>query len=85
LACERATSSSSGLPNFGVGSTVKFILDLTGGGTLSASVDGQPNHELFSDMRSWFPDYDKVGFVPAVATRRPGRVRFLGFEILEEV
>jgi hypothetical protein len=69
-------------PTFGKGSTVAFILDLTGDGTLSASVDGMPAAQLFSNMLSKFEGYwyNEKGFVPAVSLCRLGRVRFLGFD-----
>jgi hypothetical protein len=50
-----------------------------GGGTLSASVGGLPTCLLFSNMLAELPpDY---GFVPAISLRKPGRVRFLGFDV----
>jgi BTB/POZ domain len=49
------------------------------GGTLSASVGGLPTCLLFSNMLAELPpDY---GFVPAISLRKPGRVRFLGFDV----
>jgi uncharacterized protein YqgV (UPF0045/DUF77 family) len=73
--------SSMGNPTFKMGSKVTFVLDLTGEGTLSASVDDtRPPSKLFSKMLSDFKGRDAAGFLPAVSLRRPGRVRFLGFE-----
>jgi hypothetical protein len=67
------------------GSKVTFTLDLTGEGTLSASVDGRPAFRLFDNMLSAFSDRECAGFVPAVSMDPHGldgeiRVRFLGFE-----
>jgi hypothetical protein len=68
------------LPTFQEGSKVTFILDLTGDGTLSASVDGKSFHQLFSDMRSKVR-LVKEEFVPALyLPYSDDRVRFLGFE-----
>jgi hypothetical protein len=66
------------LATFGSGSKVTFILDLTGAGTLAASVDDAPFVQLFSDMLSHLPD--GAGLHPVVNMQRPGRIRFLGFE-----
>jgi hypothetical protein len=70
------------LPTFQKGSKVTFVLDLTGEGTLSASVDGKSFHQLFSDMCSKVRSVDpEGGFVPAVGLNYAGqKVRFLGFE-----
>ena len=57
---------------------VTLTLDLTGSGTLSASVDGSADFQLFSDMLSVF--CGKAGFVPAVSVRSHTVVHFLGFE-----
>jgi hypothetical protein len=64
------------------GSKVTFILDLTGEGTLSASVDGNPFRRLFTDMLSKVRIVNpEGGFVPAVSLDDyRDRVRFLGFE-----
>jgi hypothetical protein len=66
------------------GSQVTFLLDLTGDGTLSASVDGTSFHQLFSDMHSKVRSVNpEGGFVPAIDLNRSDqkvRVRFLGFE-----
>jgi hypothetical protein len=67
--------STSGYPTFKTGSKVTLILDLTGEGTLSASVDGNTAVQLHSNMLS-----KSKGFVPAVSFYGPGAVRFLGFE-----
>ena len=70
-------------PVFDQGSTITFLLDLTtGGGTLSASVDGLATCQLFTNMLPELPnDRPHAGFVPAVSLRTPGRVRFLGFDV----
>ena len=70
-------------PVFDQGSVINFLLDLTtGGGTLSASVDGLATCQLFTNMLSELPaDQPHAGFVPAVSLRTPGRVRFLGFDV----
>jgi hypothetical protein len=70
------------LPKFQKGSKVTFLLDLTGGGTLSASVDGKSFHQLFSGMLSVVQIVDPGGgFVPAVFfDYSNAKVRFLGFE-----
>jgi hypothetical protein len=55
------------LPKFQEGSKVTFILDLTGEGMLSASVDGESFHEFFSNMRSKVRIVKpEGGFIPAV-------------------
>jgi hypothetical protein len=75
------SASSDGHPKFRKGSKLTFILDLTGKGALSASVDGKTAVQLFSNMHSAFEDMDTKGFVPAASIWRDnGRVRFLGFE-----
>jgi hypothetical protein len=70
--------------SFVQGSTVRFILDLTGEGTLGASVDGKPVVKLFSSLWSKFVfNRGKAGFVPAISMYTEGetaRVKFLGFE-----
>jgi hypothetical protein len=70
--------------SFRTGSKITFILDLTGEGTLSASVDGKPATQLFGAMRTKFDDPTEVGFVPAAALNTihgdTARIRFLGFE-----
>jgi hypothetical protein len=58
-----------------------LILDLTGEGTLSASVDGKPAVKLFAKMLSKLEGFTTKGFVPAVSLfDKGGSVRFLGFE-----
>jgi hypothetical protein len=64
------------LPTFGQGSIVTFILDLTGEGTLGASVDDNPPILIFSNMQN----VHAAGFLPAASLNRPARVRFLGFK-----
>jgi hypothetical protein len=70
------------LPQFQKGSKVTFILDLTGEGTLSASVDEKSFQKLFSDMLSKVRTVNpEGGFTPAVRLHNSdNRVRFLGFE-----
>jgi hypothetical protein len=66
-----------GHPPFVEDSTVTFILDLTGNGTLSASIDSNPAFLLCSDMLA---NYDNTPeFVPT-ACLVSGKVRFLGFD-----
>jgi len=64
--------------------TITFVLDLTGSGTLHASVDGGAQQELYTDMISTVKasqGSDAIpGFIPAVSLMIPGKVRFLGFE-----
>jgi hypothetical protein len=74
-AYHNTSQNSSGHPTFKKGSKVTFILDLTGEGTLSSSVDGTPAVQVFSNMLS-----KSKGFVPAVSCYGTGAVRFLGFE-----
>jgi hypothetical protein len=72
------------LPKFHIGSKVTFVLDLTGDGTLSASVDDNSFHQLFSNMRSKVRSVDpEGGFVPAVGLIHC-KVRFLGFDRVSE-
>jgi hypothetical protein len=75
--CHNSERMSTYRP-FGEGSTVTFVLDLTGQGTLCASVDDNPAVSLFTDMRSVFLSNNEIGFVPA-ACLDVGSVRFLGF------
>jgi hypothetical protein len=69
------SATTAGHPKFKTGSKVTLILDLTGEGTLSVSVDGKPAAQLHSNLLS-----KPTGFVPAVSIDRTGAVRFLGFE-----
>jgi hypothetical protein len=79
-ACHNSRVVKLNLPKFQKGSKVTFILDLTGGGSLSASVDGKSFHQLFSNMLSVVRRVNPVGgFVPAVGLNL-SKVRFLGFE-----
>jgi hypothetical protein len=70
------------LPKFQKGSKVTFLLDLTGEGTLSASVDGKSFQQLFGGMLSKVRSVNpEGGFVPAVTlVSAHQKVRFLGFE-----
>ena len=64
-------------------STVTFILDLTGPGTLSGVVDEKfPPTTLFTDMFSAFEGGKEAGggFVPAVELYPSDKVKFLGFD-----
>jgi hypothetical protein len=71
----------AGHPKFKNGSKVTLILDLTGEGTLSASVDGKPAEQLFAEMLSKLDGFKNTkGFVPAVSISGKGGARFLGFE-----
>jgi hypothetical protein len=83
-ACHNGYVVKENLPEFKKGSQVTFLLDLTGDGTLSASVDGTSFHQLFSDMHSKVRSVNpEGGFVPAIDLNRSDqkvRVRFLGFE-----
>jgi hypothetical protein len=67
--------------HFKKGSKVNFVLDLTGSGTLCASVNDKPTVELFSNILSERDEDDSVGFVPVASLCRPGQVRFLRFEL----
>jgi hypothetical protein len=72
---------SNGHPKLKTGSKVTLILDLTGEGTLSASVDGKPAVQLFAEMLSELDGFKNTkGFVPAVSISGKGGARFLGFE-----
>jgi hypothetical protein len=71
---------SRGHGEFTTGSKVTFVLDLTGNGTLTASIDGKPATTLFSDKLSEFEGLGKKGFVPAVSMCEGERVRLLGFD-----
>jgi hypothetical protein len=51
-ACHNSRVVKANLPKFRKGSKVTSILDLTGDGTLSASVDGKSFHQLFLNMLS---------------------------------
>jgi hypothetical protein len=64
---------------YGEGSVVKFRLDLTLQGTLSASVDGGEECLLFDNMLMIGEEKADRSFVPAVSLIAPGAVRFLGF------
>jgi hypothetical protein len=64
---------------YGEGSVVKFRLDLTQQGTLSASVDGGEEFLLFEDMLMIGEEKVNRSFVPAVSLVAPVAVRFLGF------
>jgi hypothetical protein len=61
------------------GSIVKFRLDLTQQGTLSASVDGWGELLLFDNMLMIGEKKVDRTFVPAASLRAPGALRFLGF------
>jgi hypothetical protein len=66
-----------GYPSYRKDSTVTFTLDLTGVGTLSASVDNnKPSRMLYNNILSAF---HVGGFVPVVSLGPFARVRFLGF------
>jgi hypothetical protein len=67
-------------PTFQKGSKVTFTLDLTGDGTLSATVDDGPTVTIFSNMLLAFGDGDAIGFVPTAHLLRPAILRFLGYE-----
>jgi hypothetical protein len=73
-------------PKFQKGSKVTFVLDLTGHGTLSASLDGKSFDQLFLHMLSKVRSVDpEGGFVPAVTLPcADQKVRFLGFESVSE-
>jgi hypothetical protein len=71
---------NAGHPNFDEGSKVTLILDLTGEGTLSASVDGKPAVQVFAKMLFKLEGFNAKGFVPAVSVLGKGGVRFLGLE-----
>ena len=70
------------LPKFQKGSKVTFVLDLTGVGTLSASVDDKYFRQLFLDMLSKVRIVKpEGGFIPAVGLDDSNhKVWFLGFE-----
>jgi hypothetical protein len=87
----RVANQSCKLPKLQKGSKVTLLLDLTGEGTLRASVDGSRTFSLFSDMLTKVDSNDhhenntiniEGGFLPAVTLMKPTRVRFLGFEIV---
>mmetsp|Transcript_16717 Transcript_16717/g.24710 ORF Transcript_16717/g.24710 Transcript_16717/m.24710 type:complete len:83 (+) Transcript_16717:3-251(+) len=64
------------------GSKVTLLLDLTGDGTLSVSIDGGTPRQLSSGMLS---EADSLGtspgFLPAVSiSNQTDRIEFLGFE-----
>jgi hypothetical protein len=66
-------------PVYEEGSILKFRLDLTQQGTLSASVDGGEERLLFDNMLMIGEEKADRSFVPAVSLIAPGAVRFLGF------
>jgi hypothetical protein len=70
-----SATTSRGHPTFKKGSKLTLILDLTGEGTPSASVDGKSAVQLHSNMLS-----KSEGFVPAVSIHTKGAVRFGSFE-----
>jgi uncharacterized protein YecA (UPF0149 family) len=82
LACSDGLVKANDLPKFEKGSKVTFLLDLTGEGTLSASVNCKSFHQLFADMLSKVRSVDpEGGFVPAVTMLYADqKLRFLGFE-----
>jgi hypothetical protein len=57
-----------------------MILDLTGNGTLSVSVDNKPAAPLYFSVAFEFDDHTTKGFVPAVSIARGTSVRFVGFD-----
>jgi hypothetical protein len=61
-------------PPYDAGSVITFTLDLTGNGSLTASVDGNDPFQLFDGMLE-----SVDGFVPSVGLRFGGSVRFMGF------
>lgn len=67
---------------FGKGSKITLVLDLTDDGTLSASVDGGTTHPLFSGMLLTASRLGaSPGFLPAVSVyHSEDRMQFLGFE-----
>ena len=68
------------LPTYQEGSIVKFRLDLTKQGTLSASVDGGEEVLMFENMLMIGEEEVDRSFVPAVSLEDDGEVvRFLGF------
>ena len=61
-----------------MGSVISFTLDLTGNGSLAASVDGNDTSELFDNIMESL-DGDEKGFVPSVSVACEASVRFMGF------
>mmetsp|Transcript_8918 Transcript_8918/g.14858 ORF Transcript_8918/g.14858 Transcript_8918/m.14858 type:complete len:424 (-) Transcript_8918:22-1293(-) len=57
-------------------SIVTMTLDLTRGGTLTATIDGSEPELLFTKMMT----ADDINFVPAVCIKKAGSVRFVGIE-----
>ena len=68
-----------GIPVYDEGSIVRFRLDLTQQGTLSASVDAGEEFLLFDNMLMIGEDKVDRSFVPAASLTAPVAVRFLGF------
>ena len=63
-------------------SVVKLVLDLSGTGTLSISVDGGPDASgVFENMKAPFDDPKKdVAFVPAASLGAGARIELVGFK-----
>jgi hypothetical protein len=71
--------AQEGFHAFQKDSKITFVLDLTGDGSLGASVDAEPPVELFSKMKASGAT-DSI-FSPAVTVPWPGKVRFHEFEL----
>jgi hypothetical protein len=70
--------AEQGLPPYNEGSVITFTLDLTGNGSLTASVDRNDSFKLFDNMLESLDGVEK-GFVPHVSVHYGASVRFMGF------
>jgi hypothetical protein len=62
------------VPPYYVGSVITFTLDLTGNGSLAASVDGNDTSGLFDNIMESL-EGDEKGFVPCVSVPCEASVR----------
>ena len=69
-------------PKFDEGSIIRFKLDLRESGVLTARLGSNRGKEftLFQNMLMDGNDKVQRSFVPAVSLKKPGSIRFLGFD-----